>query len=330
MRLLVTGASGFIGGHLTQKLVEEGYRVSAFVRETSDVRLLKELGVEIRYGDLMRPETLYEASRNMDCVFHLAAYYTFHGKKQLYEKLIVEATRILAESCIKNGVSRFIYTSTTEVIGPVSGGPGDENTPPNPTYEYGKAKERGEKVIKELGEKGLKYTILRPTGVYGPRCVNDVSYYFIMHILKGGTMSRLLPGDGNHLVHFTHVEDVVNGHLLVLENENAVNNTYIIASNEPVTYNRAYETIARLGGKKDKPIHVPVILAKAMIFPLELAMKVVGIENFMLHISTVSAMQQDRYYSNEKAKRELGFSPKYDFENGMADTIKWYRDNGFL
>jgi dihydroflavonol-4-reductase len=330
MKVLVTGASGFIGGHLTERLVEMGYEVTAFVRKTSDVRLLESLGVELRYGDLGDPESLHEAAAGVDCVFHLAAYYTFHGKRALYQKLIVDATRVLAKTCLDNKVSRFVYTSTTEVIGPVSGSAGDEETSPKPQYEYGKAKWKAEEMVKGLGNKGLRYTILRPTGVYGPRCINDVSYYFIMHVLKGGPMSKLLPGDGNHLVHFTHVDDVVQGHVLALENERAVNQTYIIASDQPITYNKAYEVISRVGGRYRKPVHVPVAFAKATMLPLEILRKLLGMENFMYHVSTVSAMQQDRYYSNNKAKRELGFSPRYDFEEGVADTIKWYRENGFL
>lgn len=186
MRILVTGASGFIGGHLVEKLVEMGYEVVAFVRKTSDVGLLKSLEVELRYGDLADADSLRDAVVGIDCVFHFAAYYTFHGKRELYQKLIVDATHTIAQACIKRGVERFVYTSTTEVIGPVRGSAGDENTPPNPQYEYSRAKARAEATVREAGSMGLKYTILRPTGVYGPRCVDDVSYYFIMYVLKGG------------------------------------------------------------------------------------------------------------------------------------------------
>ncbi|MEM2920733.1 MAG: NAD-dependent epimerase/dehydratase family protein [Candidatus Bathyarchaeia archaeon] len=330
MKVLVTGASGFIGGHLTERLVERGYEVIAFVRKTSDLRLLKSLDIELRYGDLGDAESLREAVPGVDCVFHLAAYYTFHGKKDLYQKLIVDATRCLMKSCLDERISRFVYTSTTEVIGPVSGSPGDEETPPNPRYVYGKAKARAEEIVREFGRSGIGYTILRPTGVYGPRCVNDVSYYFIMYVLKGGFMSRLLPGKGNNLVHFTHVDDVIQGHVLALEKEKAVNQTYIIGSDQAITYNKAYEVISRVGGRYKTPLHVPVAFAKAAVLPMELLMKVLGMENFMYHVSTISAMQEDRYYSNDKAKKELGFRPRYDFETGMEETIRWYRENGFL
>ncbi|MEM3689256.1 MAG: NAD-dependent epimerase/dehydratase family protein, partial [Thermofilum sp.] len=140
MKILVTGATGFLGGHLVEELVAKGYSVRALVRRTSNTALLRELGVEMIEGDITKPETLGPATRGVDVVVHLAAYYTFFGKKELYELVNVKGTRWLAEASLKNNVDRFIYCSSTEAIGPVKNPPADETTPLNPQFEYGRSK----------------------------------------------------------------------------------------------------------------------------------------------------------------------------------------------
>jgi nucleoside-diphosphate-sugar epimerase len=108
VKILVTGATGFLGGHLVEELVAKGYSVRALVRRTSNTALLRELGVEIIEGDITKPETLGPATRGVDVVVHLAAYYTFFGKKELYELVNVKGTRWLAEASLQNNVDRFI------------------------------------------------------------------------------------------------------------------------------------------------------------------------------------------------------------------------------
>lgn len=129
MKVLVTGATGFLGGHLVEELVKEGYEVRALVRRVECAAHLRELGIEIVVGDLTRPETLGPATKGVDAVVHLAAYYTFFGKRELYHLVNVKGTEWLARASLDNGVTRFVYCSSTEAIGPVKNPPGDEKTP---------------------------------------------------------------------------------------------------------------------------------------------------------------------------------------------------------
>jgi len=330
MKCLVTGATGFIGGHLVEKLVAEGFKVRALVRATSNTELIDKLGVEKALGDLRDFSSLKKAVKNVDLVFHLAAYYTFHGKKELYWEINVEGTRKLVEACLSEGVKRFIYCSTTEAVGPTPPRPVDESYPPNPTYEYGRSKLAAENVVREAGGKGLEYTIIRPSGVYGPRNVNDVSYYFITLVASGSLLSRFIPGSGETLIQFVHVSDVVQGFLLAAEKDVSIGQTYFISEDKAYTYNEVYNILSEILNVKVKRFHIPGWLAKAFIAPIEFAYKIVGKEHFMYHVSTIDAMLQNRAYSVEKAKRELGYKPKYDLKTGLAETIEWYREHGFI
>jgi nucleoside-diphosphate-sugar epimerase len=331
MRLLVTGASGFIGGHLVGGLADGGYDVTALVRKGSDRRLLQELGIGMVYGDLEDPPSLLEATKDKDAVIHLAAYYTLTGKRAFYERINVEGTRSLLEACLKNGVKRFIYCSSTEAIGPSGHPPAGEGSQPNPQNDYGRSKLKAEAIVKDYAAKGLDYTILRPSGLYGPGNVNDVSYWFITGVCKNSIATRFIVGSGESLVQFTHVSDAVKGFILVLENLGVSRNQiYNLCEEGASSYNEVYHILCRLCGRRPPRLHVPPWLAKLMIAPVEGVNRLLGREDFMWHLMTVDSVTSDRYYGIEKARRELSFSPAYTLETGLAETVDWYSKNGYL
>lgn len=326
MRILVTGGTGFIGSHLVEVLPGD---VVCLVRKTSNTRHLESLGAELVYGDLEDSESLQKAAKNVDVVYHLGAYYTFHGVWEKYENVNVRGTRSLVEACMNASVGQFIYCSTTEAVGPVKHPPADESYPPNPTYAYGRSKLMAETLIRERVKEGFPATILRPTGVYGPRCVDDVSYSFMMGVARNSLLTKFVAGSGENLVHFVFVKDVVQG-FLKARREKAMGGTYFISSDRAITYNEAYRTVCRLTGREPPRLHVPPFLAKVGIAPLELLYRVAGKEDFMVHVSTVDVTQTDRAYSWEKAHRDLGYTPEYSFEKGAEITLNWYRENGYL
>lgn len=331
MKILVTGASGFIGGYLVEELVNKGYSVKGMVRRTSNISLLKQLDIELVYADLTQPETLVDTVKDVDVVIHLAAYYTFFGKRELYELVNVKGTEELAKISLKNNVKRFIYCSSTEAIGPVSNPPGDETTKPNPQFEYGKSKLLAELKVKELGNKGLNYTIIRPSGIYGPRNVNDVSYWFVTTFAKGGLASKFIIGSGENLVQFAHVKDVINGFILVLEKlDKSENQTYIISEDKAYTYLEVYRILSEILGVEPPRIHLHPKIAKILLSFIELYTRFTGNENFMYRVKVVDAVTTDRAYSIEKARRELGYTPKYDLRTGLKETIEWYREHGYI
>lgn len=330
-RVLLTGATGFLGRYVAKELTARGTQLIGMVRKTSDRSSLEGLDLPLVEADLTDPATLLSATAGMDAVIHLAAYYTFHGKPELYHKITVEGTRNLLDACVRNGVGRIIYCSTTEVIGPVENPPGSEDSPPKPQFEYGRSKLRAESLVKEYADRGLDFTILRPSGLYGPGNIDDVAFWFITSFAKNALPTRFIVGSGKSMIQFTHARDAAQAFRLALEKpEVASGKTYIIAERNGYSYEQVYGILAEICGRSPPRIHVPPLLAKAMIAPVEALNKLSGKENFMWHVSTVDSVTHHRCYSVEKAVRELGFDPQYDLRTGLRETVEWYRGNGYL
>ena len=329
MKVLITGASGFLGGYLTELLSANGVEVVAMVRKTSETSLLDSLGVEKRVADLTDPGSLRASVRGVEAVIHLAAYYTFHGKKELYDLVTVQGTRNILTACLQEGVRRFIYCSSTEAVGAVDEVPAREDHPPNPQYEYGRSKLRAERVVKDYDNK-LETTIIRPSGIYGPRNLHDISYYFITSCAKNSLATRTLVEHGSGVVQFVHARDAAQGFYLALTNAKSIGKTYFITEDGWHTYHDVYEVVCRLTGRRPPTLSLSKSAAKALIYPVFIANSLFGGWSFLWDPKTVDAAASKRAYSIEKAKSELGYAPKYSLEDGLKETIQWYRDNGML
>ncbi|MHA2356991.1 MAG: NAD-dependent epimerase/dehydratase family protein, partial [Candidatus Thorarchaeota archaeon] len=168
MKALLTGATGFIGRKLAAAMVEAGHEVTAFVRSTSN-RAGLPAGVKFAEGEMLDLDSLRSAVEGQDSVVHLAAYFDFYPNDvELQYRVNVEGTRSLMRACTETSVSRFIYCSTAEAIGPVRFPPGNEDTELRPQFDYAKSKIEAENAIREITEEtGLSHIILRPTGVMG-------------------------------------------------------------------------------------------------------------------------------------------------------------------
>lgn len=330
MKVTVTGATGFLGSYMVRLLVEKGFNVRGTYRNSKKAEFLKEIGVEPIYSDLGDPSTFPPVVKGSDVVIHLAAYYTFTGKKNLYQKYNVEATKLLADAALKHKVMRFIYCSSTEAIGPVDNPPADENTPPRPQFLYGWSKLEAEHEVERVGGKGLEYTIIRPSGLYGPQNVDDISYWFITSFANGGIYSKFKVGSGESLVQFTHVKDAALGFLLTIEKlEASKNQVFIIADEKAYTYNQVYSILSKISGIPEPTTSVPPTLAKALLLPLHIY-SLVKKGNLLYRMDIVDAVTKHRAYSIEKAKRFLGYRPIYDLENGLRETIEWYIKHGHI
>jgi nucleoside-diphosphate-sugar epimerase len=325
VKILVTGGTGFIGSHLVEALQGE---IVCLVRKSSDTHRLNNLGVELVYGDLRDPYSLIKAARDVDVVYHLGAYYTFHGAWDDYYAVNVMGTQHLLEACEQ--VDQFIYCSSSEAVGPVTNPPADETYPCHPTFAYGKSKLMAEQAVRrKINEDHFPATIIRPVGVYGPRCIDDVAYYFIVNLANDSVITRFIPGSGENLIHFLYVKDVIQG-FLKARIPKALGETYFISSQKALTYNQVYQRVCMVLGKSPPRLHLPVWLAKAVIAPLERLYGLMGKEDFMVHLSTVEATQTDRDYSWKKAHEELGYTPHYPFERGLHLTLDWYREHGYI
>ena len=325
MRVLVTGATGFLGGHLIEEMARGPHVPICANRKGSDTSKIDALGLEKVVFDLTDRDSMLQALRGVDAVVHLAAYYTFTGKKEMYERVNVRGTGDLLEACKEAGVKRFLYCSSTEAMGPIASPPGDEDSPLNPQYEYGRSKARAEELVRSSG---LDWTILRPSGIYGPSNVDDVAYYFITSFK--GFASKFIIGSGKNLIQFVHVKDVVQGFMKALDRPVSVRGTYIITQARPYTYEEVYRVLARIFGQKEPRWRMPRSLAKLMMLPIEGVSLLIGRENFLYRRETVESVTSDRAFKIDRARRDLGYEPVYDLPEGMAETVAWYRENGYL
>lgn len=326
----MTGASGFLGSYVVRSLLERGYDVVGAYRTPGKDRVLLDLGVKtVVRVDLSDAVTVRQAVKGVDAIIHLAAYYTFVGRKEMYRKINVEGTRTLAEAALDSGVRRFIYCSSTEAIGPVENPPADEATPPNPQFEYGKSKLEAERVIASLRRRGLEYTIIRPSGLYGPGNIDDVSYWFIMSFARGGIYSKLMVGRGLSLVQFVHARDAARGFSLALEKSDvSIGQTYIVSEDRAYTYAEVYGILSELIGRNPPKYSIPPALAKILLTFTEIYDWLRGGENLLYRRAIVDAVTKHRAYRIDKAKRELGYNPFYDLKTGLRETIDWYRSAG--
>jgi nucleoside-diphosphate-sugar epimerase len=330
MKVMITGITGFIGSHLAQKLQQsKKYELVGTYRDAKKAQLFERLGIEMRPLDLLTPESFHGITRNIDVVVHLAARMRFHDPYEILYAHNVTATQRIVEDALHQNVGHFIYISSTEAIGPVAMIPGDETSPYNPTYAYGKTKQIAELWLKEKQRTdGLPLTILRPTGVYGP---GDV-YVTLSTVRAVATRKlRVLPGKGNTVIHFTYVDDATQGVQKTIEQpKHALRETFIIASDEYTTYKEMFTIVANLLEVPPPAGSIPLFLAKAYLSIVQWNNARKGIDDFVMHTSLVDTMKTNRAYSNAKAKKILGFNPRYNYREGMKKTIEWYRENNML
>jgi nucleoside-diphosphate-sugar epimerase len=267
--------------------------------------------------------------KGVDAVIHLAGYYTFHGKKELYDLVTVQGTKSILNACLQERVARFVYCSSTEAIGAVDDIPAREDAVPNPRYEYGRSKLRAEHAVREYNEK-LETTIIRPSGIYGPRNLDDISYYFITSFARNSLLTRMLVDHGSAVVQFVHAKDAARGFYLALTNANSIGKTYFISEDGWHTYREVYGVMSRIVGRRQPTLSLSKPAAKALMYPVFIAKSLFGKWSFLWDPRTVDAITSNRAYSIEKAKRELGYSPTYTLEDGLRETVQWYRDNAII
>ncbi len=326
MKVLVTGANGFTGSHTARLLVESGCDVRAFVRASSNMDLLEGVPFERVDGDLTDHESLKRAVRGVERVFHIAAVYREAKlSDRVYYDVNVEGTRRLAEVCSAEGGIPFIYCSTCGVHGEVQKPPVDETAPYNPGDIYQETKVEAEKVVLALHrERGLPVTILRPVGIYGP---GDRRF---LKLFGGVARGRFpLIGSGEVLYHLTYVEDVVRGFLKAAETPEAQGETFILAGERYTSIKELIELIARDAGVAPPRVRVPVTPVYMAAVLCESLCRPLGIEP-PLHRRRLDFFLKDRAFRIDKAKEKLGWRPQVDLEEGIRQTLEWYREKGWV
>ena len=329
MKVLVTGASGFTGSHLARHLREEGKSVRVLIRPSSRRELLeRDGGLDLEYveGDLTDAASLRRAVAGTECIYHLAAVYR-EAKlpDRVYHDVNVEGTRRLAEASLAEGGIPFIYCSTCGVHGEVAHPPADETAPYNPGDIYQKTKVEAERLLFRMhGERGLPAVILRPVGIYGP------GDHRFLKLFRGVARGHFpLIGKGDVYYHLTHVADVVSGFARAAEVAGARGGAFILAGARYTTVKELLDLIAREAGVSSPRLRLPAAPMLAAAVACEAVCRPLGIEP-PLYRRRLDFFLKHRAFTIAKAREELGWTPRVGLEEGIRQTMAYYREQGWL
>lgn len=327
MKICVTGGTGFTGAALVLRLLELGHEVVSLDKKPGIMsRELKEKGAHLISGSVTDAKVVSSSLQDAEVVMHLAAAFReLNVPDSVYYDANVNGTRVVFEEAAKAGVRKLVYCSTQGVHGHIEDPPGDENSPIAPADYYQQTKYEGELVCHELADKGLEYTILRPTAIYGPG--DPERFSMIFRRAKKGFFPMF--GRGVTYYHPVYIDNLVDAFVLAMEPGVGAGEAYIIADEE-------YFSIEALVRKVGKAINVDVKVPHLPILPLIIAghaceklCKPFGITP-PIFPRRVDWFRQVRAYRIDKAKRDLGYSPKVGIDEGLRLTGEWYERHGII
>jgi nucleoside-diphosphate-sugar epimerase len=323
---LVTGATGFTGGHLADTLANRGWRVRALVREEEQAQAVAAHGMDPVVGDLRDRAALQRATEGGDVVFHIAAAYRQAGiPDEAYRAINATAVGALVEQAARNRVRRVVHCSTVGVHGDVEHPPANEDAPLKPGDIYQVTKLEGERLARTAGERGgIEVVIVRPTGIYGP---GDRR---LLKLFRGVARERFpMLGSGRIYYHLTYIDDLVDGFVLCGTQAAASGRTYILAGAEVTTLQELVELVAQEAGVRPPRWHLPVwpawtagALCEAVCVPLRIEPP--------LYRRRVDFYTKSRAFDISRARHELGYAPQVTLRDGIRRTLNWYRDHGWL
>ncbi|WP_457565877.1 NAD-dependent epimerase/dehydratase family protein [Caldithrix abyssi] len=325
-KIFLTGATGFVGSHLAEKLLQQGHELRVLLRTTSNLRWIADLNLESFYGSLDNPQSLLSGLKDIDVVIHCAAL-TKALKNEDYYKVNFEGTKKLVDLIINNNlpVKRFVFISSQAAAGPASSfEPVTEEDEPHPVSEYGKSKLLAEKYI--LEQKGkLPFTIIRPPAVYGPRDT-DVLQFF--QTVKRGIIPKWQNRD--KYASFVYVKDLVEGIALAAEHEKARDKIYFIADAQPYSWDDLARVV--MDFFKTKAIHVPIPLgAVKIIAAVSERWSKITKQPSIINRQKVAELLPDFWIcSPKKIQKELGFATQTSLENGVKQTLEWYVEHKWI
>lgn len=327
MKVLVTGANGFVGAMLCRKLLELKYEVYGLVRETSDLSLLQNLPVVKITGSLQDPESMRKAVQGIHTIYHVAAAVSDWGDLPWFRKNNVEGTRNLLDAAVEADVKRFVFISTAAVHAFLGGKNINEDAPqsPNP-FPYCISKQEAERlVIQYHRDKMIDITIIRPGDVFGPG--DRTSLLKMKDMLLQGRMLYL--NGGKSLGAFTYVENLCDGIILAGTSPRAVGRSYIITDGYMLSWREYFQKLTRELDLPEPKISIPAWLAMFLAVTLESIHHIFRIKKRPLVTKyLVAHLRKDFHFSIQKARKELGFTPNIGVDEAIRRTAKWFR--GYL
>jgi len=327
-KVLITGATGFIGGYITKAAVNRGWQVYTGIRKNSNLDYIKELNVQLLELNLNDPASLEAVlmELNPDIIIHNAGLTKANSQEEL-NFVNGELTHNLAKASQfpGNNLSKFVFMSSLASYGPADNHGQDQindQCTPHPVTMYGKSKLLAETLLKEIPN--LPYIILRPTAVYGPR---EKDLFSVFKMVASGL--GLYTGKGNQKLTFIHVYDLVELIIRLAENE-VVAKSYFVSDGQTYSPTELNSIIAKNLGKKIVNFGLPLWLVNIVAYLSEWVGKISGkvpaLNADKLHHIKTWNLQCDV----EALYRDTQYTPQYKLEKGIAETVQWYKTNNWI
>ncbi len=329
---LVTGATGFIGGHLVQRLLRDGYQVRCLVRPSSEVALLERLDVELADGDLTSASSLVRAVEGCQYVLHCGAMVTDWATADEVARVNVGGTRsLLAAAADAGTVRRFVHLSSTDVYGYPGGREIEESYAATGFSNwYAQTKLAAESEVRRaVAGRELDAVILRPSTVYGPRSKEVVLE--IARAIRGGNM--VLIDDGRAIAGLCFVENLVDSALLAMQRQGLGARAFNVTDAVDVSWRRFADDLADGLGCAPPRWSIPYRLAEGIGFSLEYGYRALrattGLRTRpLLSRQAVQVMGRDQSFSNRRAREQLSWEPRVDYAAGLQATLEWLKAEG--
>jgi dihydroflavonol-4-reductase len=322
LKAFITGATGFVGSHLVDKLLEKNYEVYCLKRKTSSLQWLEGKNVKLVNGDLFSNDALEDVIKDIDYIFHVAGVVKAINKEG-FIKGNFESTKNLLEITAKvnPGIKKFIHISSLAACGPApTKEPLTEDSPANPITTYGITKRQAEEEVLKYNDK-FPVTIIRPPAVFGPRDAEILVYFKTFS--KG--LNSVIGFDVKWLS-LNYVEDLSNAIVLAAENDIANGQIYFVCFDKDYNWTEIGDITSNILGKKAIKIRMPHSLVYSVGYLAEL-ISTFSKKPATLNLEKCKDITQLRWIcSNEKVKRDLGFEPMYSLEDSFKKTIDWYKE----
>jgi len=324
---LITGTTGFVGAAVVRHLLEAGDHVKALVRKDSDLRNLDGLKLELAYGDLRDKDSLRQAMKGSQRLYHVAAYYSLWtpDPRILYESN-VDGTQNILEVAKELELEKIVYTSTVGALGvPKEGGPGNEETPvvfDEIIGHYKRSKYLAEQVALRMARRGLPVVIVNPSAPIGPRDIKPTpTGKMIVDFLKGLMLAYIDTG-----MNLIDVDDVAAGHLLAAE-KGRIGEKYILGHRN-MTLKEICDLMSRISGIRAPKIKIPREAVLPLAYVNQWISDYITKKPPLIPLDGVKMAKKYMYYDSTKAIKELGL-PQTSIEIAMEKAIRWFKDHGY-
>jgi nucleoside-diphosphate-sugar epimerase len=326
MKVLVTGASGFLGGHVAEALSARGDHVRALVRKTSNRKHLEKLpGVELFEGSVEQVERVREAVDGVDAIVHCAGIVKARNIDEFFA-VNVGGTSNLVEAARKRGkaLKRFVQVSSLEACGPSSDGAPVPPDQENPVTAYGRSKLAAEKVVLAAKDE-MRSVILRPAGIYGPR---DVEVLDLIKSVKRGLFPVINGGRSKGV--WVYASDCAESCVRAIDADVASGSVYFVDDGcGAIDASTMFADFERALGKKALRAQLPMSVFLTVARGVEAYGRIAN-RPVMLTRDKANMLLQDWVCSSESTRKELGWQPKVPWSEGVPRAIEWYRQNGWL